>query len=195
MVYNTAMQQQRHEPLIIAPTQSNLRFRRGYLWFLFFTIGLLGLVACFAWSRGSAPTAFLMLGEMFFMVGLLWWFKQQGKQRRLSETTTAVARPAYFLTEEGLSIIGSPTLGPIPWDEIRAVRDSTFLGCPVLKIEGNYKRMRQRLGSKGRYLWLAWVPGGIGLNAMAFQQKDVSLAAQINAYRESLAPLADDPIQ
>jgi hypothetical protein len=185
------MQQQRHAPLIIAPTTGNLRFRRGYIWFIFAVIGLLGLVACFAWSKGSTFISLLMLGEMFFMVGLLWWFKQQGKFRQLGDT--AVPRPAYYLTEEGLSIMGSPTLGPIPWDEIRAVRDTTFLGVPILKVEGDYRRIRKRLGSKGRWLWMAWVPGGIGLNAVPFQKKGESLAAQINAFKESLAPLPYDP--
>jgi hypothetical protein len=184
-------QQQQHEPLIIAPSAKNLRFRRGYAWVLFLMIGVLGLIACMAWSQGSTFMAGMMLIEMFFLVALLWWFKQQGKYRRLGNEQ--VPRPAYYLTEEGLSVVGSPTIGPIPWDEIRTIRETQFLGFPILKIEGNYGRMRKRLGSKGRYLWLARVPGGIGLNSMAFQQQGTSLAAQINAYRESLAPLTGDP--
>lgn len=188
------MQQQRHEPLIIAPAQGNLRFRRAYVWVLFALIGILGLIACLAWSQGSTTTAFIMLLEMFFLVAILWWMKQQGKQRRIGEDGVT-AFPAYYLNEEGLSILGSPMIGPIPWDEITAIRETHFLGFPILKIEGNYGRMRRRLGSKGRWLWLTRVPGGIGLNCIAFQQQGISLAAQLNAYRESLAPLANHPGQ
>ncbi|WP_309712692.1 hypothetical protein [Armatimonas sp.] len=187
------MQRQQHEPLVIAPTVKNLRFRRGYAWVLFLMVGVLGLIACLAWSQGSIATAGLMLTEMFFMVGVLWWFKQQGKFWSVGDSNVAVPRPAYYLTEEGLSVVGSPTLGPIPWDEIRAIRETQFLGFPILKIEGDYGRIRRRLGSKGRFLWLARVPGGIGLNSMAFHQQGSSLATQINAYRESLAPLANHP--
>jgi hypothetical protein len=185
------MQQQQHAPLVIGPTPGNLRFRRGYSWVIFLSIGMLGLVASFAWSRGASPVAFLLLGEMFFMVGLLWWFKQQGKKRRLTAEGEAVARPAYYLTEEGLTIVGSPTYGPIPWSEIRVIRDTHFLGIPVLKLEGDFGRIRRRLGKQGRFLCLAWMPGGIGLNAVPFQKKGISLAGQINAYRDSLAPLPD----
>jgi hypothetical protein len=190
---NTAMQQQRHEPQIISPTPGNLRFRRGYAWFIFLAIALLGLMVCWLWSLQRTGIALLLLGELFFLVGLLWWFQQQGKRRRLGESATA--RPAYYLTEEGLSIIGSPTIGPIPWDEIQAVRDSSFLGVPILKVEGDFRRIRKRLGKQGLWLWLAWVPGGLALNALPFQQKGRSLAAEITAYRENLAlvPLEDDP--
>ena len=186
-------QRQQHEPLIIAPTVKNLRFRRGYAWVLFLMVGILGLIACLAWSHGSALTAGVMLAEMFLMVALLWWFKQQGKYRTLGNVQ--VPRPAYYLTEEGLSVVGSPTIGPIPWDEIRAIRETQFLGFPILKIEGDYGRIRRRMGNNGRFLWLARIPGGIGLNSMPFQQRGSSLATQINAYRESLAPLSDNPAQ
>lgn len=189
------MQQQRHAPLVIAPTTGNLRFRRGYSWVLFLLIGFLGLTACIAWKQGVAVIAYTMLADMFLMVGLLWWFKQQGKKRPLGSATEAVARPAYYLSEEGLTIVGTPTFGPIPWSEIRALQDTHFLGIPILKIEGDFRRIRRGLGKRGRLLWLAWIPGGIGLNAVPFQQKGVSLAAQILAYRDSLAPLTDDPGQ
>jgi hypothetical protein len=189
------MQQQRHAPLVIAPTTGNLRFRRRYSWVLFLMIGLLGLIACFAWQQGIAVVAYAMLADMFFVVGLLWWFKQQGKKRQLGSVAEAVARPAYYLSEEGLTIVGTPTFGPIPWSEIHSLQDSRFLGIPILKVEGDFRRLRQSLGKQGHLLWLAWIPGGIGLNAVPFQQKGISLAAQILAYRDSLAPLTDNPSQ
>lgn len=190
--YNYGVQHQQHQPLVIAPSSGNLKFRRSYAWFLFAIILLLAVLACLIWSKGYHSSALIFLVEIFGMTALLWWFKRQNKEKRVGET--AVASPAILLDADGLVVLGSPAIGPILWEEIRGVRGSHFLGLPTIKLELDFWTVARRLGARNPWLWMAWVPGGIAINAVPFGGKGKLVAEQINAYRAALDTVADGNI-
>lgn len=191
--YTRGVQQQQQEPLVIPPTGGSMKFRRGYTWVIFACIVVDALLTLAMWSNGHQEAAFFTLFQVFFMTGLLWWFKRQNKEQRVGDKVAP--RPAILLDESGLTVLGSPQIGPIFWEEVGEVKAGSFLGFPIIKLELNYRAVRRRLGARGRLLWSAWVPGGIGLNAMPFGGKGDSAAEQINAYRARLGSGPHHPVE
>jgi len=170
-----------------------MKFRRGYTWVIFVCIVVDAFLTLMMWASGHKETAFFTLFQVFFLTGLLWWFKRQNKEQRVGDKVAA--RPAILLNESGLTVLGSPEVGPIFWEEIGEIQAGSFLGFPVIKLELDYRTLRRRLGSRGWLLWSMWLPGGIGINAMPFGEKGDSAAEQINAYRARLGSGPHHPVE
>lgn len=168
------------EIITIRPKPRMVRFRKVALPIQFALLVLTTfLIALMVATSRHPERAIGLLPSWLLQVGSVYFCYTQLRYRRVERI-----RPVLTLAPEGFTVDGAPYLGPIPWDEIAEIKGMRFLFVPCLRITPkNGKALRARLDrSSRRWLWMFWMPKGLGVSCIPFSESPQELADRVRCY-------------